>query len=534
MSDAAQTLHFLDERPAGLSLGMTVSEVQLRTLRRYPDRIALVSEGRSYSYREVSDRISQVMQMFQAQGLERGHGFAVLSANRAAVIFAIWAAQALGLRYTPLHPKGSEDDHAWCLEKAGIRALLVDGHVFSGRGKALAARLDLSHLFVIDGDFGIDLMGEAERFAPQIPVSTAEPEDYCNLYFTGGTTGRPKGAVHRHQQVNTSFMMSMAYWDWPAEVRFLITTPISHAAGGMLTPTLAHGGTFHLLPSFSVESFLETVQRERITATFMVPTMIYDLLDKVRIEDFDLSSLEMIVYGGAPISPTRLKEAIERIGPKFCQIYGQTEVPNLISYLSRSDHDLSRPHLLESCGQPLAPNRMALLGPDGRPVGAGEAGEICIRGPLVMDSYWEAPEETAEAFRDGWLHTGDIARQDAEGYLYIVDRAKDMVISGGFNVFTREVEDCIAQHPAVANVAVFGVPHPRWGETVVAYVVTREGHSVSGNDLVELVKKGKGAVQAPKVVEFVDGLPLTAIGKVDKKALRAAHTGAAALSSRSA
>ena len=294
----------------------------------------------------------------------------------------------------------------------------------------------------------------------------------------------------------------------------------------MLTPTLLKGGEFHVLPSFDVTSFLETIERERITATFVVPSMIYDLLDKAPLERYDLSSLETIIYGASPISPARLREAIERIGPKFCQLYGQTEAPNVVTYLSREDHDLSRPHLLESCGLGLPPNQIKLIKEDGSEAAVGEAGEICVRGPLVMDSYWNSPEETAKAFKDGWLRTGDVARRDDRGFLYVVDRLKDMVISGGFNVFTREVEDCLAQHSSVASAAVIGVPHPRWGEAVAAFVVLRPGATATAEELIALVYRKKGAVQAPKSLEFVEALPLTAVGKVDKKVLRAPFWGA--------
>jgi fatty-acyl-CoA synthase len=507
-------------RPDALSLGLTVSELQLSALRRRPGATALVCEGRTYTYREMEERVSQVAQLLSAMGLGRGDGIAVLAANRAEVVFANWAAQSLGMRYTPLHPKGSEEDHLYILAQAGISALVVDAISFGERGRALATRADLRRVFVLGGDFGIDLTAEANRFAPKPVESHACPEDICNVYFTGGTTGRPKGAAHRHVSVTSATVQSLAVWDWPAEVRFLIATPISHAAGGMLTPTLLRGGAFHVLPAFEVKAFLETIERERITATFMVPSMIYDLLDKAPLEDYDLSSLQMIIYGGAPISPSRLREAIERIGPKFCQLYGQTESPNLITYLSREDHDLTRPHLLESCGLPVPPNQVKLIKDDGSEAAVGEAGEICVRGPLVMAGYWNNPEETSKAFKDGWLHTGDVARRDEQGFLYVVDRLKDMVISGGFNVFTREVEDCLAQHPAVAGAAVIGVPHPRWGEAVTAFVVLRPGASADAEELIELVREKKGAVQAPKSIEFVASLPLTAVGKVDKKILR--------------
>ena len=512
-------------RPDALALGQTVADLQLAALRRRPDATALVCEGRRYTCREMEARVSQVAQLFTAHGLRRGDGIAVLASNRAEVIFANWAAQSLGMRYTPLHPKGSEADHLYILAHAEISALVVDGGVFAERGRALEAQADLAKVFVLAGDFGIDLTAEADRFPPGPVEVQARPDDICNVYFTGGTTGRPKGAAHRHVSVNSATVQSLAFWDWPSEVRFLIATPISHAAGGMLTPTLVKGGEFHVLPAFDVRSFLETIQRERITATFMVPSMIYDLLDKAPLEDYDLSSLEMIIYGASPIAPARLREAIERIGPKFCQLYGQTEAPNLVTYLSREDHDLTRPHLLESCGLPMPPNQIKLLKADGSEAAVGEAGEICIRGPLVMSGYWNSPEETAKAFKDDWLRTGDVARRDERGFLFIVDRLKDMVISGGFNVFTREVEDCLAQHPAVAAAAVIGVPHPRWGEAIAAFVVLRPGASATADDLIALVKQSKGPVQAPKTLEFLDALPLTAVGKVDKKVLRAPFWG---------
>lgn len=515
------TLH--DKSVDKLRLGMTVADLQLSTLRRRPDAIALVCGGTRFTYRQLEENVSRVAQLFASAGLGRGDGLAMLSSNLPEVIFANWAAQSLGVRYTPLHPKGSEADHLYILEKAEITALVVDGTVFGERGRALQARAALKHVFVMHGDFGIDLIAEAAKFQPAPIVVQAQPEDISNVFFTGGTTGRPKGAAQRHATMNTATLQSLAFWDWPADVRFLIATPISHAAGGMLTPTLIKGGEFHVLPSFNPDEFLRTIEREKITATFVVPSMIYDFLDKVELEKYDLSSLEMIIYGASPISPVRLKEAIERIGPKFCQLYGQSEAPNLIAYLSKADHDLSRPHLLESCGMPLPPNQIKLLKDDGSEAGPDEVGEICVRGPLVMDGYWKNPEETEKAFQNGWLHTGDVARRDAQGYLYIVDRVKDMVISGGFNIFTREVEDCLTQHPAVSAAGVIGIPHARWGEAVAAFVVLKPGASVTAEELIALVKEKKGAVQAPKLLEFINALPLTAVGKVDKKVLRARY-----------
>ncbi|WP_408587928.1 AMP-binding protein [Novosphingobium sp.] len=507
---------------AMLRLGVTVAEMQAGALRLHADKTALVAGDLRITCGELDAKVAQYARLFKAHGLKRGDGFSILATNRIEVIFANLAGQVLGMRYTPLHPKGSEDDHLYILDHAEISALLVDDLHYTARGKVLGEKAGLKALFTIDGTFGIPVALADGMSAEPIDIE-AQPGDISQLLFTGGTTGRPKGVVHRHASIVTAYMQSLTYWDWPDDIRFLIATPISHAAGAMLTPTLMRGGEFHVMAGFDPKAFLETVERERITATFVVPSMIYDLLDKVRVEDYDLSSLEMIIYGAAPISPARLAEAIERIGPKFCQLYGQTESPNMITYLSRADHDLARPHLLQSCGVPLAPNRITLRRPDGSEAGPDEAGEICMRGPLIMDSYWKNPEETEKTFAGGWLHTGDVAKRDDAGYLYIVDRVKDMVISGGFNIFTREVEDCLSQHPAIAACAVIGIPHPRWGEAVAAYVVLKDGFNTDSDELIALVRDKKGPVQAPKSVDFVSALPLTAVGKVDKKVLRERH-----------
>ncbi|MDP3173306.1 MAG: AMP-binding protein [Phenylobacterium sp.] len=504
-----------------LLVGPTLAEFERLAMQRWPDREALVGGGRRVSYREMSADANRFARFLKGLGLKRGDAVAVLSANRPELVAAIQGAQILGLRCTPLHPMGSEDDQAFILEDAEIDALIVDVENHSARGRALMGRVSLKHVVTLGaGDYGVDaLSGMAPLDGADLPIE-ARPEDICVINYTGGTTGRPKGVVHRHRSRVHMLTNELAYWEWPQEVRFLIATPMSHAAGSMLDATLVKGGTFHFHASFDVEAFLETIQREKITATFLVPTMLYVLLDHPRLKDYDLSSLEMLIYGAAPMSPTRLKQALEVFGPIISQLYGQSEVPQTITYMSKSDHDLSRPERLESCGLPIPTNQVRLIRPDGQEAQQGEPGEICVRGPIVMEGYWKRPEETEKAFAGGWLHTGDVARRDADGYLYIVDRTKDMIISGGFNVFPREVEDVLADHPAVAMAAVVGAPDEKWGETVKAFVTLKAGASVSEAELIAFVRERKGVVYAPKMVEMVDALPLTALGKLDKKALR--------------
>jgi fatty-acyl-CoA synthase len=314
--------------------------------------------------------------------------------------------------------------------------------------------------------------------------------------------------------------IQLAEWDWPEHLRLLCTTPLSHAAGTLVLPTLVRGGTLVLTQSFGPEDFLELVARHQVTATLLVPTMIYRLLEH-DLESADLSSLQAVFYGASPISPVQLGEALDRMGPIFFQFYGQSEAPTTVSVLRKRDHLGNNARRIASCGQPVPWLDVAVLDDDGRPVPTGERGEICVRGPLVMAGYLNRPDETAEAFRHGWLHTGDIATEDEDGFLTIVDRRKDIIISGGFNIFPREVEDALRTHPAVADSAVIGVPHPIWGEAVKAIVVPRPGMTITAPELIDLVKRRKGAAAAPKSVDFVTAIPLSPLGKPDKRLLRA-------------
>jgi fatty-acyl-CoA synthase len=280
------------------------------------------------------------------------------------------------------------------------------------------------------------------------------------------------------------------------------------------------GGTVHMLKGFDPEAVFRTIERERINFTLFVPTMIYVLLDSPALDKTDLSSLELLLYGASAMSPSRLVEGIERIGPVFSQLYGQTECYP-VSVLRKADHDPKTPELFLSCGFPITACEVRILNDNDREVATGEAGEICVRAPHVMAEYWKRPEQTAETLKNGWLHTGDIARADERGYMFILDRKKDMIVSGGFNIFPREVEDVLSQHPDVAMVAVVGIPDEKWGEAVTAVIVARNGTHPNAEELIDLVKKHKGSAHAPKHVKFVTELPMTGVGKVDKKVLKA-------------
>jgi len=505
--------------------GCTVGDLVVSAVARGGDRVAFNSDDTRWTYRQLGALVSTVVQALEARGLQRGDAVATLSANRPEAFLITAAAYLMGLRLTWMNPTSSEDDHAYILADSGVRTLFVDPATFSERARTLAQRVpgvERLMSFGPNDGFGEDLMAAAAAFTPGRLVPRAEADDVCVLVYTGGTTGRPKGVAHTHRVHVTMILTEMADWDWPGEIRFLALTPITHASGAMIMPVLLKSGTYAMTKGFTAEKFVHLVETHRITATFLVPTMVYVLLDSPARQGADLSSLQLIIYGASPMSPARLTEGMQVFGPVFMQLYAQSEAPNTITVLHQHEHDpVHHPERLASCGTPCVGTQVRLLDEAGREVPDGEVGEICVRGPLVMQGYWNKPEETAQALRHGWLYTGDMARRDADGYLYIVDRSKDMIISGGFNVYPREVEDALSQHPAVAAAAVVGVPDAKWGEAVRALVVLRPGASAAAEELIALVRERKGAVYAPKAIDFVDALPMTGLGKLDKKAIRA-------------
>ena len=509
-----------------LHRGVFMADLLIHALDSHLDQPCMYLGDQILTAREVRDEMSRYAQALREIGLTRGSAVSVLSPNRPEVLFNMGAFNVTGCRSTPLHPMGSLDDHAYVLEDAGIETLVFDPAVYEERAAALEERVpNLKRLLAFGpSEVGENYLDLAAKFtAEPLVAPDVDGDDVSGLSYTGGTTGKPKGVMGTYRSGATLTTIQMAEWQWPDEVRFLICTPLSHAGAAFFMPTLLRGGSIVVLPGFDPERFMAAVEKHRITATMLVPTMLYVLLDHPKFGEYDLSSLETIYYGAAAMSPTRLREAIERMGPIFFQYYGQAECPMTITVLKKEEHDVSDMARLATCGRPVPWVRVALLDDDGNEVPQGEPGEICVRGPLVMNGYWNKPEQTEEAFKFGWLHTGDVAKADADGFLTIVDRKKDMIVSGGFNVFPREVEDVISSHPGVAAVAVIGVPDEKWGEAVKAVVVPRPGVEVDPDELVALVKDRKGAVYAPKTVDFAESIPLSPLGKPDKKALRAQY-----------
>lgn len=500
----------------------TVGEQTLRALARYPSRTAFSWPGGSITYQGATDLIGRIQSVFMRLGLPSGTRVALLTANRADTWCAGVAAQLSRFALTWLHPLGSLEDQLFQIDDSESQILVVDAAAFRERGGALAASAaGVKTVFTLGpADYGIDLLRAVEQAGSATARDFAGPHDLASLNYTGGTTGKSKGALRYHREYGGFAAAILADFEIPEAARYLTVAPISHVAGTKVLPTLMRGGTVHMLKGFDPEAVLKTIERERINFTLFVPTMIYVLLDHPALDKSDLSSLELVLYGASAMSPSRLVEGIERVGPVFSQLYGQTECYP-VSVLRKADHDPRMPELFLSCGFPIAACEVRILDDDDREVKTGEPGEICVRAPHVMAEYWKRPETTAETLKNGWLHTGDIARADERGYMYILDRKKDMIVSGGFNIFPREVEDVLSQHPDVAMVAVVGMPDDKWGEAVTAVVVAREGAQPNADELISLVKARKGSAHAPKQIRFVKELPMTGVGKIDKKVLRA-------------
>ncbi|UJW83068.1 AMP-binding protein [Hydrogenophaga sp. SL48] len=503
--------------------GPTASALVFRALRRYPERTAFSWRGGSLTYAGALDLIGRLQVSFALEP-DLPSRVAILSGNRAQAWCVEAAVQAMGSAVTWLHPLSGLQEQLDQLADAGAQHLVVDAEGFAERGGELAAGCgpNTTVWSLGPGSFGRDLLFLAANAGAVTARDFSRPDSIATLNYTGGTTGKSKGAMRRQHAHAAMWRAILGDFELPAVPRYLAAAPISHVGGTKVAPVLLRGGTVQLMPRFDPGEFLVTVQREKINMSLLVPTMVYALLDRPELDRTDLSSLELLIYGAAPMSPTRLTEALQRIGPVFSQLYGQTECYP-VSVLRKADHDPKRPELFASCGVPITATEVCLLDDKGQPVLPGEPGEICVRAPQAMESYWQREDLTRDAIVDGWLHTTDIARADANGYLFIVDRKKDMVISGGFNVYPREVEDVLTTDPSVAQAAVIGVPDEKWGEAVMAIVVARAGATIDVERLTRMVRDRKGAQHAPKRIEVREALPLTALGKVDKKALRAPY-----------
>lgn len=521
---------------------MNLGQILATSARHHPDRIALVwDDGRQRrTYREVNRRADALAAALVAElGVNPGDRVSVMMTNGPDLLETLFAVWKAGATIAPLNARYSIEEILFLVTDSEAETVILDADS-APTVLALAEKLSGVRSFVVAGA-DVDGTPGGSGVSPEVtafewlverhlgespPDPGTNDDDVAWLAYTSGTTGRPKGAMLTHgclTYVALSWLADLQRLE-PEDIG-LVAAPLTHGAGIMALAFVMKAATQVIMAAFDAGRFLGSVTTEKVTHTWLVPTQVKMLLNHPHLDRADLSSLKTIVYGASPMYVEDLREAMERIGPVFVQLFAQTESPMVGTYLRAEDHILDGPgsERLASCGYARSGMEVEILDDKDQPLPTGEIGEICIRGPALMKGYWKQPEATAETLRNGWLHTGDIGKQDENGYFYILDRTKDMLISGGLNVYPREIEEVLLTHPGISEVAVVGVPDDRWGETPKAFVVPAAGAAPTEADVIAFAAERLARFKKPSSVELVTELPKTPIGKIDKKALRAPY-----------
>ncbi|MFD3475688.1 long-chain fatty acid--CoA ligase [Streptomyces sp. NPDC058695] len=481
-----------------------------RRARKTPHRTALIHAGAAVTYAALHERTTRLAHALRALGVRRGDRVAYLGPNHPSFLEALFAAGLLGAVFVPLNTRLAEPELAFQIRDSGATVLL---HAAARSGDLPGIRTAVE----ADGPAYEELLAAAPALAIDEQVG---PDDVGIIMYTSGTTGRPKGAMLTHGNLTWNAVNVLVDQDLVADEIALVVAPLFHTAGlNMLTlPVLLKGGSCVLVGSFDAAATLELVERHRVTFMFGVPTMFDQLTRQPNWPDADLSSLRMLSCGGSPV-PTPLIAAYQDRGLTFLQGYGMTEAAPGTLFLD-AEHAVSK---AGTAGVPHFFSDVRVARPDLAPVEPGETGEVLVRGPHVMPGYWGLPDESAAAFADGWFRTGDAARIDADGYVTIVDRFKDMIISGGENIYPAEVEDALLAHADIAECAVIGVPDEKWGEVGRAVLVAREGRVPDPHEVLASLSGSLAPYKIPKSAVVVDALPRTASGKLVKADVRRLH-----------
>ena len=492
----------------------------------YPDRVCLTDERRSLSFRDVQRMTHRIGSGLVAKGIAPQAVGAVLSPNDVDAFACILGILRAGCAWMPLNARNSLDDNIWILGSNDCEWLFYHSS-FEREIEAIRASAPGIKGFVcvdsadMPDPFLADWLEEYPGPAPYVPL---EPHDIASIWPSGGTTGRSKGVMLTHLNFETmiaNFCSSMPSEEPPVH---LVAAPMTHAAGCVAFPLLAMGATQVIIPKADPLEIMRCIQQHKVTTLFLPPTAIYSILAHPRVREFDYSSLKYFIYAAAPMSAEKLKEALEIFGPVMAQTFGQAESPMLCTFLSPREHlvvdDPQKEKRLLSCGRPTLMTQVEIMDEEGNLLPCGEKGEIVTRGNLVMKGYYKNVEATEKASAFGWHHTGDVGYKDADGYLYIVDRKRDMIISGGFNIYPSEIEQVLWSHPSVQDCAVVGAPDEKWGEAVTAVVELKPGVSVSTEALSAYCRERLGGMKTPKRIEVWDRLPRSAVGKVLKRDIR--------------
>jgi acyl-CoA synthetase (AMP-forming)/AMP-acid ligase II len=500
-----------------------------KSARTFPERLAIAYGDYELTYHQANARINRLANALRRLGIQKGSNVAILLHNCPQFIEILFACFKAGIGTVPLNFRLHPKECAFIIDNSEAVAVFL-GDDFKDSLYTLKREMPkLKHYICVseplEGMISYEtlLQGQSTVFIDE----KVERDDLAWIFYTSGTTGRPKGAMLTHHVL---MMMTMNFYAdmsplGPEDV-ILHAAPLSHGSGLYGIPNVAKGAANVILQtkSFEPKAVFETIERRRVTNMFVAPAMIKRLVTSPEMGRYDLSSIRCINYGGAPIYEEDLKEAVRKMGQVFVQLFGQAESPMTITYLRKEEHlpegNEEQTKRLTSAGIPRTDVEVQIFDSKDRELPAGEMGEIVVRGEVVMKGYWRNPEATAETMRGGWLHTGDLGIMDERGYIYILDRAKDMIISGGENIYSREIEDIIIKHPAVYEVAVIGVPDEKWGEAVKAIVSLREGKKATDEEIINFCKEHLASYKKPKSVDFIEAIPKNPYGKVLKRELR--------------
>jgi fatty-acyl-CoA synthase len=504
----------------------------------YPDKVAVVDGDRSFTYARIGERVNALARFFQARDIKPRDRISILEVNSLAFLETYYAAAGIGAILNPLNYRLAAKEIAFILRDSGSR-WLVAGSRFASLVKG-----------ILDEDTpleGILRIGDSPSFSQGVtcyeyenaihthaglfkPV-TMRADDVAHLYYTSGTTGRPKGVMLTHKNVCLHALGTIAELKLTDSDIWGHIAPMFHLADAWAAFAITWVGGCHVMVAqFEAETVMATIEKERITLSNMIPTMLNLMIKHPKVGEFDFSSLRVILSGGAPIAPEVVRSIMEAFGCDYIQTYGMTETSPYLTFSILKQHLQDLPpedqfKYKSKTGRPFMGVDLKVVDENGNPVAADEAqvGEIWVRGDTVTPGYWNLRQETEQAFSNGWLRTGDLAVVDTEGYVNIVDRKKDMIVTGGENVYSTEVENVLYMHPKVLEAAVFSVPDEKWGEAVSAAVVLKENESATEMEIIRFCKQHQASYKAPKSIVFLDELPKTGSGKIYKKALRDPH-----------
>jgi long-chain acyl-CoA synthetase len=507
---------------------MNTAAFLAKAARERPEQPAIIMGEESVSYREFHERALAIGGNLLARGCRRGDRVSFVLANSPRVLEIIYGCFAAGLVVVPVNARLHPREIGYITENSGSKVLIHGPEYQEGLVKHADAFTTLGERVCMEQADGASPFAELLDPAKALPaVLDVDPTEPNWLFYTSGTTGRPKGATWSHRVTRVMLMNHLAdLASFRPGEHVIHAAPLSHGSGILAMPVIARAATNVILhtPSFDPKALLGLVERYKAEhIAFLAPTMIVKMLEEYSPGEYDISSLRAIAYGGAPMWVEHLKKAMETFGPIFAQLFGQGEAPMTITGMDAEEHRRlleSDDPRLGSAGRIRTDVEVRVVDENDEELPTGQEGEIVVRGDVVMLGYWDNPEATAETLRGGWLHTGDVGAFDEHGYLYILDRSKDMVVSGGNNVYPREVEEVIITHPAVANVVVIGIPDDYWGEAVHAVVVLEPGATATPEEIIAHCGDHLAGYKKPKGVDFVDELPVSAYGKILRREVR--------------